>query len=206
MKHGQLHACMICLLFFLPACGPTVKKTKKEKSQQQIDVAGSFVNHCEEEIRKAVRQEYCPTVTKSASQRSCRRLSKKQRRVAARQWVRSQEAKLADIPIPLQSEPIEDFFDSENPDVSPSVTLGYKTDMSSEQLTKFYQQEMDRHGWRCISEVAGKETLTSFVKPARVCFVSIRPRYKNRSNSIGSNCVGSDFVISTGPTVTTTSC
>lgn len=178
------------LLLFLPACGPS----SKNQISQRLDVAGlSFADPSEEEIRDDVRQEYARQENpkqKKEFLKKRKKLSRKQRAVAVVQQAKSQEAKLADIPVPLQAQPLEDFFDLEQELNCPTVTLGYATDLSSEDLVQFYQREMDRHGWRCLSDFSGKETLTSYVKPARVCSVSIRPRTKG----------GADLVIFTGPT------
>jgi len=177
----------------LPACGPVSKKNKKNQRQ---NVAGSFFEKpSEQEIRDDLRQEYAQKNEQSLDEEKeffskKKKLSRKRRAAVVAQQSKSQEARLVDIPIPLQAKPLEDFFDLKQ-EASSTVTLGYKTDMSVQDLATFYQREMDRHGWRCLSDLSGKETLTSFVKPARVCSISIRPRTKQG---------GSDLVIFTGPT------
>jgi len=181
----------LLFLLILPACGPISNKVKKSQRQQ---VAGSsFVKPSEEEIRDDVRKEYAQKhqeLTGGKEFVAKRKLSRKQRAVLAAQQAKSQEAKLVDIPIPLQAEPLEYFF-ADQQETAAATSLGYSVNMSVDELVAFYQREMDRHGWRCLSECAGKETLTSFVKPARVCSVSIRPRAKK---------AGTNLVIFTSPT------
>ena len=92
-----------------------------------------------------------------------------------RDIARQKEAKLSDVPIPINVEPIESFF---NNTISPdnTVILGYRSSMPMNNICMFYRQEMERLGWRNIAEFDGCEKLLNFQKPGKFCSVSIRTR------------------------------
>jgi len=83
------------------------------------------------------------------------------------------EAKLADIPIPLSVEPLEEF--ANDVDVSNQVVLGYSSAMPSEDLFSFYKQEMERLGWQHIAsfDEYEKMRMLNFTKPSKFCSVLI---------------------------------
>lgn len=87
--------------------------------------------------------------------------------------IREQEAKLADVPFPLNIQPLSAFnILPEEPNHS---LLGYTTATDVSELVMFYQQEMERLGWQENMHVKGSETQLLFQKPDRVCSVSLRP-------------------------------
>lgn len=92
--------------------------------------------------------------------------------------IRQQEAKLSDIPIPISSQPIPEYC-VQNVMVPHQVTLGYECTLGADELVKFFNQEMERHGWRYVSQFSGHEWLMHYEKPNRVCAISLRPIQEN---------------------------
>lgn len=88
-------------------------------------------------------------------------------------FVRQQEAKLSDIPLALSLQPLADFcMQPTSPD---TIILGYESMLSVNDLITFYHREMERCGWRLLTQFQGHETLLTFEKPRRICTISIRP-------------------------------
>jgi len=87
--------------------------------------------------------------------------------------VKQVEAKFSDVPIPLDSFPIEYSFDGCIE--SEENTFGYRSSISIKDLTHFYCQEMERLGWCKIIVFDGFEKLLNFQKPSKFCSISIRP-------------------------------
>lgn len=98
------------------------------------------------------------------------------------EFVRQKEAKLSDVPIPLNSVPLKKYFQefsSQN-----KIILGYKTSLSKNNqdtvknnlygIVRFYNQEMERLGWKNIAFFDGFEKLMIFKKPSKFCTVSLR--------------------------------
>lgn len=88
--------------------------------------------------------------------------------------IKQQEAKLIDIPIPLNACPVPYYF----ADVSnrgQELSLAYESTMSSDDLVLFYTQEMERLGWKKAASIHTVETLLYFEKPDRFCVISLRP-------------------------------
>lgn len=181
------------VIVFLPACS----LLKQETSQQPAGSA--FAPLSEQEIRDDVRQEYLDEKALGAieiqkDQNKKKRMSRKQKKLSILETARTQEARLIDVPLPLDVKPIGDFFEQEE-SLGQALALGYKTDMPAEQLVDFYAREMERYGWQCFSELHGAEHFASFVKPDRYCSVSVRPHRTKK---------GCDLVIFTGTTATAT--
>jgi len=156
-------------------CSPFSKKVKKKK-QSDFESHSAFFPLSEESIRNDLRSHYA---SKEGSEEKKlnehdKKKSRKQKKLALRESVRQREARLADIPIPLNVEPITDFFEDDT-SLSQHSSLGYSANMSPEQAYDFFKSEMERHGWRCMSSVSGTEKLFYFVKPDKFCSVSIRP-------------------------------
>lgn len=191
MKLGCMIFAFIVFLF-LPGCFSEKfsKKSSFEKPDSQSENQ-VFCELSEHEIRENVKRLYIPeeccqkNIKKNKKKR---RLSRKKKNDEILELARKKEAKLEDIPLPLQVKPIKDFFSDEEGEYSSQVVIGYETDMFTEEIAKFYEQQMDRNGWACLSRTDGREILFNFVKPYRVCSVSVRQR---------KNSEGSFFVIST---------
>jgi hypothetical protein len=92
--------------------------------------------------------------------------------VAALDFVHLQEAKMSDIPIPLSSQPITEYFDP----AGTSVMLGYQDKhLSMTDVQEFYLCEMERLGWQIEEQFIGYETYLRFSRPPdRSCLISIR--------------------------------
>lgn len=89
------------------------------------------------------------------------------------QLVKELEAKLMDIPIPLEVKPINSCF-SQDPHED-SCSLGYCVNSTTEDIEQFYLQEMDRLGWKKTFSIHGFEDLIGFEKPTRFSLISLRP-------------------------------
>ena len=98
--------------------------------------------------------------------------------------IKELEAKLIDIPIPLDVEPIPYYFEngSKRDD---ATSLGYESRSSLNDLTLFYTQEMERLGWKKRVTVDAVETLLYFEKPGKYCAVSLRPNVEKPKKQIG---------------------
>ncbi len=83
---------------------------------------------------------------------------------------RQQEAKLTDIPIPLTTKFIPGYGIS-----GETLSLGYTTDLTSQQIEQFYLDEMEKSGWQLRAQCTGYEQLLHFETPDRICSISIRP-------------------------------
>lgn len=84
------------------------------------------------------------------------------------------EAKLVDIPLPLKTllEPQQIAFSAID---ATAVMRVYKARLTVDEIVLFYQQEMERMGWRQELFFAGQDSLLVFERPTRSCVVSIRP-------------------------------
>ncbi|HML19807.1 MAG TPA: hypothetical protein PKD74_04495 [Candidatus Dependentiae bacterium] len=83
------------------------------------------------------------------------------------------EARLPDVPIPVASDPIPDFFvERENTN---DIVLGYITGNSCDRLSSFFRTEFVQLGWKIVAESSHVESLLIVEKPDRICTVSIRP-------------------------------
>ena len=89
------------------------------------------------------------------------------------------EAKLSDVPIPLNAEPLKECFSIS--DSNKKIILGYICDGHSTHMVKFYNDQMERLGWESVASFNGCETLMIFKKPFRTCAISIR-MYSHKHN------------------------
>jgi hypothetical protein len=87
--------------------------------------------------------------------------------------VSSCEARLVDVPFPLQVIPKELDFSAE--DATAHVAVEFYTTLSGDQLGDFYHKEMEQYGWKelCVFNVVD-ERLLLFEKPFKFCVISIR--------------------------------
>ena len=86
--------------------------------------------------------------------------------------IAEQEAKLMDVPIPLDARPLVSYFDESD---EKGCSLGYTSDTSQEEVAFFYTQEMERLGWLQTVACETVESILIFEKPGRFCIVSLRP-------------------------------
>ena len=85
------------------------------------------------------------------------------------------EAKLSDVPIPLNSKPLQEYVEQCPTDIADKkIILGYICDMPDLDVIIFYNNQMERFGWEKIAFFSGIETLIIFKKPSRFCSISIR--------------------------------
>ncbi len=125
----------------------------------------------------------------SSSLRVQRRPSKKVKQTNqenAKDFMRQQEAKLVDIPVPLGSVPcVANYHISEYvPEQAHAdeVMLAYDSQLSLSDIKDFYKQEMERLGWCNIATYEQSESLFLFKKPDRLCAVSVRPyQHQNKA-------------------------
>ena len=91
-----------------------------------------------------------------------------------RDLARTKEAKLSDIPIPLNVDPLDDFLDSSYSEKE--IVLGYHSNMSTDDIFRFYKQEMERLGWQNVASFDEYEKMfiLNFTKPSKFCSVLIR--------------------------------
>ena len=91
------------------------------------------------------------------------------------------EARLVDVPIPVVAK-----IESASCDASGSIKFTYSSTLSHQELSEFYNNEMERLGWRQESSFVGNEVLFSFKKPDKSCVVSMRPTKKtwNKSKAV----------------------
>lgn len=89
-------------------------------------------------------------------------------------FVRQQEARLTDVPIPLNAKPVPQSFWVDEKE-SAGVMLTYTVSVPPHEIVSFYSQEMERFGWDHVASFDAHEYLLIFEKPGRVCSVSLRP-------------------------------
>lgn len=90
------------------------------------------------------------------------------------QW-RQQEARLYDFPILLNAKPIfKNQCDEEH-----GTYFSYTVPVDRNDAVTFYEQEMERLGWRLFSRFDHDEILLNFEKPTKVCSISLRPQKNN---------------------------
>ncbi len=88
------------------------------------------------------------------------------------EFIKQQEAKLSDIPIPLNAEPLDSYC--EDAPSTDKLILGYRSDIKSDAAISFYTAEMERCGWQLVSSCYGLESILNFDKPNRFCTISIQ--------------------------------
>jgi hypothetical protein len=86
----------------------------------------------------------------------------------------SLEAKYSDIPVPLGSEPLYDFF-KQAPCDERTTMFGYTNKSDLSELYTYCKTECIRLGWNFIGGMQDVESVLTFEKPDRVCSISLRP-------------------------------
>jgi len=95
-----------------------------------------------------------------------------------------QEARLIDIPIPLHALAIQSESSTVPNQETDSLVLAYRVNSKYRDIGSFYTNEMERLGWNMISSVYDVESLLVFIKPQRVCAISLRNYAKNSTSSL----------------------
>lgn len=93
----------------------------------------------------------------------------------SRAQIRSQmhecQARLVDIPSPLQATSLERYFYSQDG----YTTLGYDVKGYVSDYMLFYEQGLERSGWRKVAALSTSfESLLVYDKPERFCIISLR--------------------------------
>ena len=83
-----------------------------------------------------------------------------------------QEARLVDVPIPVNAKPITNF--DQRYKSGKTCQLSYRLDSSEINLEKFYENGMERSGWKKIAKCSCQELLLIFEKPSKICVISVR--------------------------------
>lgn len=86
---------------------------------------------------------------------------------------KQQEAQLVDIPIPLQAVALT-YNGVHSRKNEHTTFLAYKVSAHYEELYAFFVLEMERMGWNMISSLEGAESLLVFIKPTKICTISLR--------------------------------
>lgn len=93
------------------------------------------------------------------------------------------QAKLFDIPMPMQAVIQSDEINDNNNGIS----LYYVIPCHELSLIQFYQREMELFGWQhLIENFSKKEALLVFEKPNKICVISIRQTKDVRNNVLVS--------------------
>ncbi len=105
------------------------------------------------------------------------------RHASSREESAFQEARLSDIPVLLGAQRIEN---KNNVTVqSGQKALLFSSNLSQDEVRNFYEQEMERMGWRQVGWFTGKEDFLMFEKPHNNALVVLRARgNKNRATRI----------------------
>ena len=175
----RLFCSVLCGCLLLSACAPQQSASRKRRNTSEDRSAFSLQNDL---LAKKNAKRLSLVARKNASTKRLSKSSKRIQSLGAFELVRLQEARLADIPVPLHAKPLPKFFADENN--ARGVILGYSCKLDSKEIAAFYQQEMDRLGWRRAASCDGIESLFYFEKPTRFCSVSLRPQRKNNTHIV----------------------
>ncbi|HJM68470.1 MAG TPA: hypothetical protein QGF02_00855 [Candidatus Babeliales bacterium] len=86
------------------------------------------------------------------------------------------EARFSDIPIPFQVTPLRGSTSRQS--------CAFILDEGQSDSFRFYKLEMERMGWKLISEFQGFEAVLVFEKLQRICNISIRPTRQDKDDSV----------------------
>lgn len=145
-----------------------VHEAKKNKKTQSSDEMAAFLHFSE--MDEHFPGDSAPTKVVSEQASS---LAVSSHELLAQ--IREREAKLTDIPLPLGVTPLPELYADRS---EQGIMLGYNTAQPISEVATFYEQEMEREGWRQSVKCQGGEQLICFEKPHRFCAVSIRPGLK----------------------------
>lgn len=88
-----------------------------------------------------------------------------------RALMHEQQARLIDIPFPLQATSLERYFNA----YEGKVIMGYDVRGYVSDYIALYEQGLERWGWRKITHISNTlESLLVYDKPERYCVVSLR--------------------------------
>lgn len=86
------------------------------------------------------------------------------------------EAKLHDVPVLVNAELMQNI--SQTASLSESTIISYESKIHLDDAFLFYQEQMERLGWKQTAAFKGAESLLNFEKPQKYCSISLRPNKK----------------------------
>lgn len=100
-------------------------------------------------------------------------------------FLQQHEARLIDVPLALGSKvvPAGASQDHDNG----SIMLWYTNKNDVHWLVHFYEQEMERNGWKIEGRLYGNEIVLHYTKPQRFCTIMIRP-YNLKTGKLKKDC------------------
>jgi hypothetical protein len=98
--------------------------------------------------------------------------------------IKQQEARLIDIPIPIHADSLGFHEQKLTDGTSDSLVLAYRVHLVQSEIRSFFEIEMERLGWNMIANIQEIESLLVFVKPTKVCTVSLRNNYHSELSSL----------------------
>ena len=161
----KLYALFVCLLVLvlLPSCNGN-RKAKMAKQP-----ASSIIESCD------IESIYQEQSLKEAAFSAIRRCIDTVQGVDEDHFIKSLEARCIDIPIPLSARPIAEYFMQTD---AGAIGMAYESSLTLEAMQTFYQREMERSGWQELALHEGYEVLLVYVKPKKICVISLRPAFK----------------------------
>ena len=161
-------ACFILAVFLvcLPSCGGSKKIKHTAPASSIIDSYDIESVYKEQSLKEAAFSAIrrCINTAESDDEHLIKKL----------------EARLVDIPIPVNARPLEQYFTQTD---SGDVCMAYDSTMQLEDVRAFYQREMERSGWQRVAHLEGLETVLVYKKPQKISVISLRPGAK-RSHAL----------------------
>lgn len=153
----------ICLVvgsaFLFSACGKR-KSTQEALGPLELLYADQLMFN--ETSRKTLRSSDHDTAIEAPIVQSPKK---------TRALMHEQQARLIDIPFPLQATSLERYFNVHEG----KVTMGYDVRGYVSDYILLYEQGLERWGWRKITRISNTlESLLIYDKPERFCVVSLR--------------------------------
>lgn len=90
-----------------------------------------------------------------------------------------QEAMLTNVPIPLYEERILTLSYQKDENI---ILLGYKSQLSADQLIDYFMNQMERYGWKHIVFFEAQESILQFENPDYYCTILIKRSETNSSS------------------------
>jgi len=148
----------VIFLILLPSCGGNKKSKHTVLASSAIDSYDVESVYKEQSFKEAAFSAIrrCIDSTESDDEHLIKKL----------------EAHLVDIPIPVNTCPLEQYFVQT---VNGNVCIAYDSNsMQLEEVFAFYQREMERFGWQRMAQLEGHETVLVYKKPKKICLISLR--------------------------------
>lgn len=83
------------------------------------------------------------------------------------------EARLYDVPVLINAALMQNI--STTAQTSGSTIISYESTIPLNDAILFYQEQMERLGWKQTATFCGAESLLNFEKPRKYCSISLRP-------------------------------